>query len=132
MILYGLSKDLQFVPSNRKAWLDFLENNNGKKLVLNIEREKAKRSLNQNSFYHAYLQIISNEIGHTSEELHRIFKGLFLPKRKIIFKGKEYFMLGSTTELNKVEFGEFLDRICSETGVPIPDPKLLADYITLK
>ena len=35
-------------------------------------------------------------------------------------------MSGSTTELNKGEFGLYLDKICAESCVPIPDTKLLA------
>ncbi len=126
-IFYGTAKDLQFRPDNNSAWLNFLEQNNGKKLVMNISLNKARRSLDQNAYYHAYLDIISNETGNNHEELHKLFKGLFLPKKPMIFKGKTYMMSGSTTELNKPQFSEYLEKICAETNVPLPDPKLLQD-----
>lgn len=129
MIIYGTSQELQFRPTNVRAWLDFLEQNNGKKLVMNINLDKARRSLDQNSLYHLYLDVIANETGHTSEELHRIFKGLFLPKKKVTLNGKDYMLAGSTTELNKVDFGIYLDRICAETNIPIPEEKKASEVI---
>lgn len=126
-VYYGISKDLQFIPENKRAWLVWLEQNNGKKVVININLDKAKRSLDQNAYYHAYLDIISSETGNNSDDLHRLFKGLFLPKKPVQFKGKTYMMSGSTTELNKPQFSEYLDKIASECGIPLPDPKLLQD-----
>ena len=92
MIFYGTSKELKFIPTNNRAWLDYLEQNEGKKLVINIGLDKAKRSLDQNSLYWVYLGVIANETGHTEEELHRIFKGLFLPKKKVTLQGKDYIL----------------------------------------
>lgn len=128
MIFYGTSKELQFKPDNGRAWLDYLVQNEGKKLVININLDKARRSLDQNAYYWAYLEIIANETGHNADELHKLFKGLFLPKKQLKFKDKIYMMSGSTADLNKPQFSEYLDKIASETGVPLPDPKLLTDY----
>lgn len=114
---------------NKRSMFDFLLQNDGKKFVANINLDKARRSLDQNSLYFLYLDIISRETGHTSEELHRIFKGLFLPKKKVTLNGKDYMLTGSTTELNKVDFGIYLDRICAETNIPIPDKKVAGDVI---
>jgi hypothetical protein len=125
MIFYGKSKDLAFLPDNKRLWLTYLENNDGKRLVVDIDLEKSRRSLSQNAFMWVYLEIIANETGNNAEDLHRLFKGLFLPKRELEFRGKKYMMSGSTTELNKGEMTIYLDKISAETGVPIPDPKLL-------
>ena len=35
----------------------------------------------------------------------------------------------STTDLSKIEMGEYMDRISALTEIPIPDPEL-AGYIT--
>jgi len=129
MIFYGTSKDLRFQPSNTRGWLDFLEQNEGKKLVLNVGLDKAKRSLDQNAYYWAYLEIIANETGHSAEDLHRLFKGLFLPKKTMTLKGNNYQMSGSTSELNKPQFSEYLDKISAHTEIQLPDPKLLADSL---
>ncbi len=129
MILYGTAKDLQWKPDNQRNWLDFLVQNEGKKLVMNVNLDKAKRSLDQNSFYWLYLGVIANETGHTEEELHRIFKGLFLPKKPVVLKGKTYMLAGSTSDLNKPQFSEYMMRICAETNVPIPETKLASDAL---
>lgn len=128
-IFYGTAKELRFVPDNTRGYLDFLEKNEGKKLVMNINLDKAKRSLDQNSLYWLYLGVIANETGHTEEELHRIFKGLFLPKKPVVLNGKTYMLAGSTSELNKPQFSEYMMRICAETNIPIPEQKLASDAI---
>ena len=107
-----------------QAPIDWLTQNEGKKCYADLGRETGVRSLNQNSFYWMYIDLISKETGHTSNELHWLFKGLFLPKKQVEWKGKKYWMGGSTTNLNKIEMGEYMERICAECGVPIPDPKL--------
>jgi hypothetical protein len=128
-IFYGTSKELRFAPNNQKAWLDFLEQNDGKKLVVDIELEKSKRTLDQNALYWLYLDVIANETGNISEYLHQLFKGLFLPKRFITIKGKTYTMSGSTKGLSKTGFSLYMDKICAFTGVPIPDDKLSANKV---
>lgn len=125
MIFFGTARDLQFIPDNKLGWLKYLEGKDGKKLVIQIDVEKSKRSLDQNAYYWAYISIIANETGNDQETLHRLFKGMFLNKKPFLWKGKTYMMSGSTTELGKAEFGEYLDRIASESGVPLPDPTLL-------
>ncbi len=128
-IFYFTAKDLQLKPDNARNWLTFLEQNDGKKLVGNFGLDKAKRSLDQNALYHLYLDVIAAESGHEHEELHRIFKGLFLPKKKVILKGKEYILAGSTTDLNKPAFSDYMDKICSETSIPIPEEKRASEVI---
>ncbi len=128
-IFYGTVKDLQIIQDNKRGYLDFLVQNDGKKIVQNLNLDKAKRSLDQNSLYWLYLGVIANETGHTEEELHRIFKGLFLPKKPVVLKGKTYMLAGSTSELNKPQFSEYMMRIAAETNVPIPDTKLASDVM---
>lgn len=128
-IFYGTFKDLQFRPDNNRGWLDFAVNNEGKKIVINIGLDKAKRSLDQNSLYWVFLGVIARETGHTEEELHRIFKGLFLPKKPVVLKGKTYMLAGSTSDLNKPQFSEYMMRISAETNVPIPEEKVASDAI---
>jgi hypothetical protein len=120
MIIYGKSIDLAFVPDNKRLWLDFLEQNNGKKLVLEIEVDKKKRSLDQNAFYWLYLGVIEKESGNTASDLHELFKRKFLPPIPKKILGTEFRIPASTTTLNKTEFTEYLDKICALTNVPIP------------
>lgn len=120
MIFYGISKDLKFQPDNNRAWLDFLEQNNGKKLILEIERLKSKRTLDQNSFYWLYLGVIERETGNNATDLHEFLKRKLLPPVPKKILGVEFKIPASTTTLTKTEFGEYLDRICALTNIPIP------------
>lgn len=129
MIFYGIIKELAFKPDNLRGWLQFLEQKDGHKVVMNIGDDKAKRSLDQNALMHLYIDVIARETGHDHEELHRIFKGLFLPKKKVTLNGVDYWLTGSTTELTKAEMREYLDKICALTNIPIPDTKLAHDVI---
>jgi acylphosphatase len=91
--------------------------------ALRIEQVKPIRTRSQNNFYWVYLGVISQETGHTVQELHQWAKKKFLPPKLVKVFGVETEMLPSTTELSKLEFGEFLERICAETGVALPDPQ---------
>ena len=75
----------------------------------------AKRSDLQNSFYWLYLTFLFEDCNlkeeyNTIDELHETLKATFLSKR--IFKdGLELIQVGSTTKLDKVAFGEYLEKI---------------------
>lgn len=111
---------------NDTSFARFAEANNGR--WCDIIARKPLRSLSQNNYYWLYLTIVANETGNDIDEMHRFFKGKFLPVSPVVlhFKdGKEfsYNKLTSTTELSKAEFGEYLDKICAMTGIPLPDPQ---------
>lgn len=111
----------------RAKVLEWLHANEGKKITL--ELVKSKRSLSQNAFYWVYLGIIEIETGNSADDLHEYFKRVHLPPKFITVMGKEIKIPRSTTELSKVEMGEYLDKICAETNVPIPNP-IDVGYIT--
>ena len=83
-----------------------------------------KRSNNQNEYmWGIILPLISEHTGHSVEDLHDIFKTKFL-KSKLMWRGTELVVVGSTTELSTVEFGEYLDKIIAEAGelsIEIPE-----------
>jgi len=106
---------------NKARLQEELSQNEGKRYKLT--KEQTKRSINQNSFYWLYLGIIERETGNSSNDLHEYFKRELLPPKFIKLKGKEHKVTRSTTELNKVEFGEYMEKICAECSVPIPDPQ---------
>ncbi len=93
----------------------------GKEIYLEIDRKIDKRTTPMNSLYWLFLDIISQDTGIPSPELHAIFKKMFLPPRFISFKGKEYELEGSTAVLDKIKFQEYLMRISAEVNIPIPD-----------
>lgn len=106
---------------------EFLRKNEGKKFA--VEMIKTKRSLSQNNYYWLYLGVIEQETGNSSSDLHEYFKRTLLPPKFITVLGKEIKIPSSTTELSKVEFGEYLDKISAMTGVPIPDPELAGFFV---
>jgi hypothetical protein len=110
--------------TNKRALFDYLLANDGVNMYATIDKVKNVRSLDQNAFMWVYLEIIAQETGNIADDLHRLFKGLFLPKKTIKVRGKSYTMSGSTTDLSKGEMTMYLDQICALTNVPIPDPKL--------
>lgn len=119
---------------NVSRWREFKRENEGK--WLRIEKPKSLRSNRQNSYYWAYLEIVSHETGNLAEDLHEFFREKLLPKKFIVIHGKkgdyEIEKRKSTTELSKIEFGEYLDKICSVCGVELPDPSKLEGYISDK
>lgn len=102
----------------------FLLDNEGKQLLLT--KPQTKRTLSQNNFYWFYLGVIEQETGNNADDLHEFFKHKLLPKKLIIIHGKadhELVVNKSTTELSKLEFTEYMDKISAMTGVPVPNPE---------
>ena len=95
-------------------------------LIVTIERPKRQRSLRQNSYYWGVvLKVIASETGHSVEELHEIYKRMFLPRQIIVYKDKEYPIPGSTRESDSLEFSEYIERVRAEAatlGIRIPSP----------
>ncbi|MBW2646976.1 MAG: hypothetical protein JRE23_12545 [Deltaproteobacteria bacterium] len=75
-----------------------------------------KRSNDQNALMWAFLDYLMNDCGLKdeyidAEELHEELKGRFLAKKVM---GKGGFMtikIGSTTDLDKLAFGEYIEKI---------------------
>jgi hypothetical protein len=86
-------------------------------LTLTIEKRHATRSMAQNAWYWSgIVGAISEHTGYTPDEVHELLKAKFLPKRLAIADGNgvvvdELVIGGSTTKLNKIEFGEYIERI---------------------
>src|SRR5690349_20847265 len=106
---------------NKLRFKEWLKEHEGAKL--RIEDIVPVRSMSQHRHYWVYMEAVSRETGHTPEEIHEWAKRKFLPPRYITVRGEEFLMPTSTTTLSKTEFGEYLDRICAEVGVPLPDPQ---------
>lgn len=99
----------------------------GARLV--IDEDKPTRSHSQNAYYWTYLGIIEKETGEAATDLHEFFKRKLLPPVFKTIRGEDMKLPASTTDLDKVAFGEYLDRICALTNIPLPDPEA-AGYIT--
>lgn len=115
-------------PDNPKLWRDFLFGFEGKRISLDVRLWSRKRTLSQNNFYWTYLEAIERETGENANDLHEYFRRIFLKPVERTVLGQIALYPRSTTELNKEEFSEYLDKICARTNIPLPDPEL-AGYI---
>lgn len=86
------------------------------------------RSQLQNNLYWIFLGKIERETGNNADDLHEWAKRKFLKPRFIKIKDEEMKIPGSTTRLNKLDFGDYLDKISAETGVAIPIPEEAGYY----
>jgi hypothetical protein len=116
---------------NREAFRGQLRHLRGE-VVVTVERKHAIRSLEQNAYWWGVcVHLVSEHTGYTPNEVHELTKQMFLPKKLCftddngVVKG-EYVIGGTTTRLNKIQFGEFIEAFrrwaAEDLGVIIPDP----------
>jgi hypothetical protein len=118
---------LEYAPSTLFKLRECLQANEGK--WFSIELDKNTRSQSQNAYYWTFLDVIERETGQNANDVHEWAKRRFLPSRHLKVNGLEFKIPGSTTDLDKAAFTEYLDKISAETGVPLPDPEA-AGYIS--
>lgn len=106
--------------SNENKFTEYLTSLKG---IYRLEFKKVQttRSLNQNNYYWLYLGVIAQETGDDPNSLHEYFKRALLPPKFIKVLGKEIKIPASTTKLSKIEMGEYLERICALTSIPLPE-----------
>lgn len=109
-----------FFPKNPTT-KKFLEFNEGKKFIHEVEEDKPKRTSSQNNLYWKFLTLIEDETGNLADDLHKIAKGKFLAPRQVSVFGSKYTLSATSTKLSKHEFSNYLDKISAWSGVPIPD-----------
>lgn len=74
--------------------------------VIEIQKSKRIRSLNQNKYYWGVVvKIIANHTGYTSDETHQQLGRMFLS-----YKNGATVFVKSTTKLNTVDFEDYLDK----------------------
>jgi hypothetical protein len=131
IVTTGFVKGGRFEMRNRKDVLAQLRRMKDCEVIVTIEPRKAARSQNQNRWYWAQVVgLVAEHTGYSPEEIHEIYKAKFLPHH-VDFCDEhgevvaEFVIGGSTTKLNKVEFGEYCERIrqwaAEELSVVIPD-----------
>jgi hypothetical protein len=82
-----------------------------KPYAVKVEKITGSRSNYQNRYYWGVvLKTISNDTGSTPQELHDIFKTMFL-KDFVFLEGKEVEKVGDTKGLKSLEFEDYLTKI---------------------
>lgn len=103
-----------------------------------LTNKRPKRSIEQNNYYHLYLDLIASSSGHTIKELKKWAVGQFLTTGITEVFGDKTRVTDSSSDLNMNEFTEFLNKIEDKTEIPLPDPTpfnlglLLDEYGKLK
>lgn len=128
----GEIKNGKLVLNNDRYFRHHISQFEDCKVSIEIERERSTRTEQQNRYYWLCLEIIATETGHTKEELHLMFRKMFLPRRKVELNGKTVYLEESTTRLNISQFMEYMERISAEAGqlgivLPIPPDKDAAE-----
>lgn len=99
----------------------------GEKVTAVYTSKKPKRTEQQNRYYWGvYLPIIAKETGHEVEDLHALFKGMFLNRGVVEVLGNKVRRVRSTTDLSTGQFVEYILNIEKLTGVQAPPTE---DYV---
>jgi len=83
--------------------------------------------LKQNRYYFGVvLKVISDDTGHTTDDLHAFFKTMFL-KDKVEIKGKTYAVVRGTSDLSTSEFVDYVKEVkmwvAQNLDIFVPDAK---------
>ena len=98
----------------------------GASVQVYLREKRHARTMPQNRYYWGVLlSTIAAHTGHTSEDLHEVFKQRFLPRHFVVVGDQEHNVTKSTTELSKQEFTAYLHQVRAfaetELGVLVPD-----------
>lgn len=104
----------------------------GNSYVIQINRSKAKRSLNQNKYYWGVIvTLLSQATGYSSNEAHQTLAGMFLRYEK---QGKQF--VRSTTELDTKGFEDYAEQcrvfMWHELNVHVPLPNELTEEFLIQ
>ena len=82
------------------------------KSVIQIKKWRKKRSVNQNAYLHGVVyRYVGDEIGLTAAEAHQTMTAHFLSYEKTLPNGTVAKFVKSTTDLDTMEFEEYLEQI---------------------
>jgi hypothetical protein len=112
---------------DKHRFLNYLTGLDGKRVEVKVEREKRRRSNNQNSYYWGVvLKLITDHTGAEPEDIHAALKMHFCPKRFI----GNLVAPSSTARLDTVDFEAYLEKVrrwaAEELSINIPDPNQVA------
>jgi hypothetical protein len=102
---------------NKISLIEWAAQNPGRNVLVKFEKRGSKRSLPQNRYYHGcVVQMVMmglREIGYclSHDETHFFLKQKFNPVQIPGNGGLMIEVPGTTTQLNKIEFSEYIERI---------------------
>lgn len=93
-----------------------------------VEIRDAKRSLDQNAFYWAILEIIGRHTGDSKLDLHDNLKWVVLGPQQREYKGQSYMTVKASSKLSKKDFGQLIDAaemLAAQLNVILPTKRNL-------
>tara|TARA_R100001443_G_scaffold23670_2_gene35889 strand:+ start:17375 stop:17758 length:384 start_codon:yes stop_codon:yes gene_type:complete len=111
MKAFGTVKNGKLILNNERRFNDNLNIFEGEEIEIRIKVRTNNRSNEQNSLYWKWINIMSEEIGFTKEEMHELVKYKFLKRTSINNNGIEEVKLKSTTTLTVKEFTKLMDDV---------------------
>lgn len=94
-------------------------------VTITLERKVKSKSKQQLGYYWGVvLPLISQHTGYSPNDLHDIFKTKFL-RSKLIWRGGDMTVVGSTQGLSTNEMAEFITNVileANELGIEVPTP----------
>lgn len=95
--------------------------------VIEIKKNRNIRSISANKYYHAILNIIAIETGHSHDELHEALKLKFNCEIIHFPKGGSQMIGKTTSDLDTKEFASYINRVkhwaLDEFQIVIPEAK---------
>ena len=111
---------------DRNMVIGYIQRLDIKKLyTVEVLEKKANRSISQNSLYWLWLTCIEHETGQDRNELHDLFKDMFILPVEVEVLGRKI-IRHTTTDKDTLQFKLYLDKIqilaSTELGIKLPDP----------
>lgn len=132
IVATGIVRSGRLEVRQRQSFTAALKRLKDGEVSITIARKRAARSTQQNRWYWGVIvEMLSEHTGFTPDEMHDVLKAKFLPKKLAVTDGNgeikgEFVIGGTTTRLNKLEFGEFCEAVrrwaAEDLGLVIPDP----------
>tara|TARA_R100000278_G_scaffold102356_1_gene78844 strand:+ start:7653 stop:8036 length:384 start_codon:yes stop_codon:yes gene_type:complete len=108
---YGKIENGKLILENEEKFNKSLQYFEGKNIVLKIREVEMQRTIEQNSLYWVWIDILSSELGYQKNEMNQLIKYKFLKKDVVNEKGQKEVRLMSTTTLSKKEFSQLMENI---------------------
>ncbi len=108
---FGTVNKGKLTLNNKQLFNDQLQQFEGKQVVIKIVERNNNRTIDQNSLFWKWLDIISKETGYTKEETKELISYKFLRRERQNEQGYTEVYLKGTSTLTKKEFNDLMNNI---------------------
>lgn len=104
----GGKKIITFSPSQQKILNKHLENLEGY-VTMEVKKRSERRTIDQNALYWFWITCLEAHTGQPKEDIHDYYKHKLLKRWVTAPNGKRAEVVGSTANMTKEEFCEYLE-----------------------